>query len=232
MPSRCSPAPPRTALLDSTGPKSRIIIGVAGVPGSGKTTIAAAVSSKINEIHFASHPGLATAGPSQAPLAVALPMDGFHYSRAHLASMPNPEEAIHRRGAAFTFDGEGFRALIERLAAPATATVYAPSFGHEIKDPVADAITIAPESRIVLVEGNYCALNRSPWKEAASLMTKLWYVDTPAEVTHARLAKRHLASGIVADEKEAWERASGTDELNAQDVRNNLLQVDEILKIS
>lgn len=160
-------------------------------------------------------------------------MDGFHFSRARLASMPNAAEAIHRRGAAFTFDGDGFLSLIQSLTAPGAAerTIYAPSFAHEIKDPVADSIAIPPSAQIVLIEGNYCALNRKPWSDAASLMSKLWYVDTPSEITHLRLAKRHLASGIVADEKEAWERASGTDELNAQDIRNNLLAVDEVIKM-
>ncbi|KAH7127617.1 phosphoribulokinase/uridine kinase [Dactylonectria macrodidyma] len=206
----------------------KVIIGIAGVPGSGKSTVAAAVASRINDIY---KPKSHHLEPSDAPLAVAITMDGFHYSRAQLAKMPNPEEAIHRRGAAFTFDGEGFHSLIKSLRSVQGETVLAPSFGHEIKDPVPDSIVISPASRIVLVEGNYCALNRAPWKDAAKLMTRLWYIDTPAEITHQRLAKRHLASGIVRDEQEAWERATGTDELNAQDIRNNLLAVDEVLRL-
>ncbi len=50
-------------------------------------------------------------------LPLDLPMDGFHFSREHLAGMPNPVEATHRRGAAFTFDGLGFLALIKDLVA-------------------------------------------------------------------------------------------------------------------
>lgn len=204
--------------MRSKQPSQRVVIGIAGVPGSGKTTLATAVTQRINTL-------------AAKPVAVALPMDGFHFSRAHLASMPNAAEAIHRRGAAFTFDGEGFLSLIQALTTPGAAetAIYAPSFAHEIKDPVADAIAIPLSAQIVLIEGNYCALNRKPWSDAASLMSKLWYVDTPSNITHVRLAKRHLASGIVVDEKEAWERASGTDELNAQDVRNNLLNVDEVI---
>lgn len=174
----------------SKPPTERVIIGISGVPGAGKTTLAAAVCQRIN----ATHPSL----------AVALPMDGFHYSRAHLVAMPNAAER----------------------------TICAPSFAHEIKDPVADAIAIPPSARIVLIEGNYCALDRAPWRDAAKLMSRLLYVDASAEVTHARLAKRHLASGIVADEKEAWERASKTDEVNAKDIRGNLLKVDEVIPMS
>ncbi|KAJ4315831.1 hypothetical protein N0V84_008165 [Fusarium piperis] len=214
--------------LEQCSLKERVIIGIAGVPGSGKTTVAAAVASKINDINKVKSHDLK---PLDGPLAVAIPMDGFHYSRAQLAEMPNPEEAIHRRGAAFTFDGQGFHSLIKSLRGTQGDTVYAPSFGHETKDPEPDSIVISPASRIVLVEGNYCALDRAPWKEAAKLMSQLWYIDTPSEITHQRLAKRHLASGIVRDEQEAWERATGTDELNAQDIRNNLLAVDEVIRL-
>ncbi|ETS78616.1 hypothetical protein PFICI_10678 [Pestalotiopsis fici W106-1] len=220
------------ALIDAGGSGPRVIIGISGVPGSGKTTLSTAVSARINELYRErSRSSQSSNDAPPEPLAVSISMDGFHYSRAHLAAMPNAAEAIHRRGAAFTFDAEGSLALISRLADDTSArgVIYAPSFGHEIKDPVADAVAIAPTSRVVLVEGNYCALDREPWRRAAALMTRLWYVDAPPAVVHARLAARHLASGIVADEREAWERATGTDELNAQDIRNNLLQVDEII---
>lgn len=156
-------------------------------------------------------------------------MDGFHLTRAQLRAMPNPDEAAHRRGAAFTFDGEGILTLARSLTALPRQTVRAPAFDHATKDPVADAIEVNAAARIVLIEGNYCALNREPWKTAAGLMDELWYVDVSSKVAHARLAKRHLASGIVADEQEAWERASGTDELNAVDIRENRLPCSEVI---
>lgn len=145
--------------------------------------------------------------------------------------MPDPVTAIHRRGAAFTFDGLGFHSLIKSLTdqIEPNKVITAPSFDHAVKDPIADSIFILPVHRVVLVEGNYCALNRDPWKSAAKLMTELWYLDIAKEVVWARLAKRHLASGIVHNEQEAIDRAKGTDELNAQDIRQNLLPVDEII---
>ncbi|KAE9570575.1 hypothetical protein CGMCC3_g13413 [Colletotrichum fructicola] len=206
--------------LDSQPASRRIVAGISGVPGSGKTTLARLVTARINKFR----PSAKT-----APTAVDLAMDGFHYSRAHLASMPDPVCATHRRGAAFTFDAEGFLALVRQLVAESPVEAKAPSFDHATKDPVADDIAIPSEVRIVLVEGNYCALNRTPWSDAAALMMELWYVDTPAEVSHKRLAVRHLQAGIVKDEKEAWERATGTDELNAKDIRENRLPCQENL---
>lgn len=182
----------------------------------------------------ASTPCTGKSTPKPSPPAVDIPMDGFHLTRAQLVAMPDPATAIHRRGAAFTFDADGFYTLVQRLAATPIQLqpVPAPSFDHAVKDPVEKAISIPATARIVLVEGNYCALGRPPWSEAARLLTELWYLDIPSEVARERVAARHLLSGIVADKQAAWDRASGTDELNAQDIRENRLVCHEILVLA
>ena len=69
-----------TAATDSSsssgsigGCARRVLIGIAGVPGSGKTTVAAAAAAR-----------LVASGVE----AVALSMDGFHLTRAQLDAMP------------------------------------------------------------------------------------------------------------------------------------------------
>lgn len=214
-----------TDLMESKSDVERVVIGISGVPGSGKSTLAKMISRRVNDLHGSQHPA------AVRPIAVDVPMNGFHLSRAQLAAMPDQATAIHRRGAAFTFDAAGFHQLIKQLVKSPIQSVMAPSFDHATKDPVADAIEIPATARVVLVEGNYCALNRPPWSDAAGLMDELWYIDVPSDVTHLRLAVRHLQSGIVVDENEAWERATGTDELNAKDVRENRLHCQENLKL-
>lgn len=213
-------------LIDSKTNEQRVLIGISGVPGSGKSTLAKMVSQRVNDLH-------ARQGPTAIrSIAVDIPMDGFHLSRSQLAAMPDPATAIHWRGAAFTFDAAGFYDLVQELARSPIQAFSAPSFDHGIKDPVADAIDIPATVRVVLVEGNYCALNRPAWSDAAELMDELWYyIDVPADVARSRLAIRHLQSGIVADENEARERAAGTDELNAEDVRENRLHCHERLML-
>lgn len=212
-----------TELKESRSNEQRVIIGISGVPGSGKSTLAKMVCESVNALHGNHDP------ERTRHIAVAVPMDGFHLSRAQLAAMPDAAMAIHRRGAAFTFDAAGFYHLVQQLAKSPVQAVSAPSFDHATKDPVAGAIDIPETARVVLIEGNYCALNRAPWSDAAKLMDELWYIDVPADVAQSRLAIRHLQSGIVADENEAWERAAGTDELNAEDVRENRLHCHERL---
>lgn len=119
---------------------------MSGIPGSGKTTLAAAVVERVNQLENTNNES-----------AVCIPMDGY-LSRAKLATMPDPTIAIHRRGAAFTFDVEAFYELVLALREPITATsptLHAPSFDHAVKDPVADDIAISPGVRVVVFKGLY-----------------------------------------------------------------------------
>ncbi len=81
-------------------------MGVAGAPGSGKSTLAVEVMQRINtlavEAAAAATAAAAAAGEGDGeqagtqvalhgPLAVVLPMDGFHYYRRELDAMADPK---------------------------------------------------------------------------------------------------------------------------------------------
>lgn len=157
-------------------------------------------------------------------------MDGYHLTRAQLSAMPDPHTAHFRRGAAFTFDAPAFLELVKKLReplCPETGTIYAPSFDHAVKDPVADDIPIAATSRIIVMEGNYLSLGKGEWKEAAELMDELWFVNVDEDVARRRLAKRHLAAGMVPDEEAGRQRADENDLVNGREIIEGKMKVDE-----
>ena len=84
--------------------------------------------------------------------------------------------------------------------------------------------------RIVVFEGNYCALDKEPWSEAARLMDEVWFVDVGFDVARRRLVKRHVAAGIAADEEEAGRRADENDLVNGREIVENRVEVCEIIK--
>lgn len=215
------------------------MIAIAGIPGAGKSTVGRLVAESLNLIQSRN-----TCTENDGTFAINVPMDGFHYSRAHLATMPNPEEAIHRRGAAFTYDAEAYCDLVRILRRESASqslnsngsydhsfeeTVFAPSFDHALKDPVPGDIAIRSHSKIIIFEGNYCALDRAPWSDAAKMMDELWFVSVGRDVAANRLIQRHVASGICPDEDTARHRVHSTDLLNADDVMANRLPVQEMI---
>jgi pantothenate kinase len=113
---------------------------------------------------------------------------------------------------------------------PETRTLYAPSFDHAKKDPVANDIPIAPSARILIFEGNYLSLNHGPWKEAAQLMDELWFVRVEFEVARRRLIRRHVEAGIARDEAEAARRVDENDLVNGREIVEGMLEVSEVVE--
>lgn len=181
---------------------SRSIIALAGLPGAGKSTLAARLAEEVN----------AGAG---AGTMMALSMDGFHLTKAQLQQQPDAEAAFARRGAPWTFDAP---ALTEHLRALQTAdgkAVEWPDFQHEIGDPVPGAHRVPPTTRIVLVEGLYLLLRDEDWAAVSAAFDERWYLDTPLDISLERLISRHMnAWGLSRDAAEA--RVATNDGLNAQ----------------
>jgi len=168
----------------------RALLGIAGSPGSGKTTLARAIVERVNE----------RAGGR--PLAAHLPMDGFHLANATLDALGRHD----RKGAIDTFDAWGFIATLHRVVAEQTHTVYVPAFERTVDEPVAASIAIEPETRLVVVEGNYLLADAEPWSRIPSLLAESWFVSTPEDVRLARLIDRHTRHGRTPEAAEAWAR--------------------------
>ncbi|CZR68541.1 related to panthothenate kinase/uridine kinase-related protein [Phialocephala subalpina] len=205
-------------LIDSKG-QYRVVIILAGPPGSGKTTIANKVAERLN-------------ASSQTPFVAVVPMDGFHLPRSTLDQMPNKAEAYARRGASWTFDADGVLGLVTKLSnsrLTVTETILAPSFDHAVKDPVADGITIGKDTSFVILEGNYLLLDEEPWKGIKGMVDESWFVDVDPVLAKNRIAKRHIKSGIEDNWEAAVGRAEGNDLLNGDIIRANLVQPDVVV---
>jgi len=188
--------------------RPRWIVGLAGVPGSGKTTLAARLAEAVN----------ARTAPDTL---VALGMDGFHLTKAALQRFPNPAEAFARRGAPWTFDTAALqqRLLLLRASAGREAVPW-PGFEHAVGDPVESASTVPASTRLVIVEGLYLLHRADGWDAISQLFDERWYVDTRLEIALARLALRHMqAWGVTRDAAE--QRIATNDRLNAELVRDS-----------
>ncbi|KDO68551.1 hypothetical protein CISIN_1g0213621mg [Citrus sinensis] len=151
--------------------EARHIVGLAGPPGAGKSTLAAEVVRRINKIW----PQKASSFDSQVKppdVATVLPMDGFHLYLSQLDAMEDPKEAHARRGAPWTFNPLLLLNCLKNLRNQ--GSVYAPSFDHGVGDPVEDDILVGLQHKVVIVDGNYLFLDGGVWKDVSSMFDEKW----------------------------------------------------------
>jgi pantothenate kinase len=173
----------------------RVLIGISGGPGTGKSTFAARTVEEL---------------AAKGVTAAVVPMDGFHLPDAELAS----RGLLASKGAPATFDRAGLEALLERLR-EAAVPVLAPAYSRESHAVVPDAIEVGPDVRIVLVEGNYLGL----WPSTTALLDEIWKLDVPWEVARDRLIARRVSTG--RDPREAAEWVDRVDALNFMLVKDS-----------
>lgn len=214
-------------------PGRRIIVGVAGVPGAGKSTLAYPLTELINEKlgapvleqHIDRQKALVNQSSSQGTrIAISVSLDGWHTTRADLDKMLNPVEARLRRGAAFTFDADDYVQFVKDLRKdPCLPEVHFRTFSHSKKDPEPGAFPITPVHQIVVIEGLYTLLSTEPWKQATYLLDERIWVDCPDEIAASRLIARHVATGVEPDLESARKRVEDSDMQNGIYIRQNLV---------
>ncbi len=165
------------------------LVGIAGIPGSGKTTLCDVLRSR-------------------RPDVVVLPMDGYHLPRSRLDA-----EGMRRRGAPFTFDSTSFRSDMERLKQ--TRAGLFPTFDHAEKDPRPDMIRVTPTVPLVIVEGIYVLMR--DW-QLEPLFDLRVFLDCDLNTATDRLTLRHVATGISNTQAEARHRALTNDRVNSLEI--------------
>ena len=170
---------------------SRVLLGVTGAPGAGKSTLSAALIAALG------------------PVAAICGMDGFHLANVELERLGR----AGRKGAIDTFDAHGYVALLRRLAADPPHVVYAPAYDRSIEESVAAAVPIGPEVRLVVTEGNYLLVDEAPWDAVRPLLAEAWYCELSDDERVRRLVARHVAAGKAPEDARRW--ATGSDAANA-----------------
>lgn len=194
----------RAAALAGNG---RALVGIAGCPGAGKSTLSAAIIAEVAS-------------------SVVVPMDGFHLLNEDLVRLGRR----NRKGAPDTFDVDGFVRLLERVRRQADGQhIAAPRYDRAASAPVPDAITVACDAALVITEGNYLLLDHPPWSAVRPLLDEVWFVDVDNDVRVLRLIARHIEFGKSPDEAHEWVMRS--DEANAAVVAATRARADLVVRL-
>lgn len=186
----------------------RLVVGIAGPPGAGKSTAAAALVAAITD---------------RGIPAAALPMDGYHLPQAQLVRLGRRD----RMGAADTFDVDGYVAALRAVRAD-RGDVVAAGFDRTIEEPVAGAVRIPSAARIVVTEGNWLLLDAGGWQPVAAELDLSAFIAVDDAVRIHGLIERHVRFGKSAQDAAAW--VARSDEANAVRIAPTAARADVILR--
>lgn len=176
----------------------RVIVGIAGAPASGKSTLAADVVRTL----------VARDGAGAAAL---VPMDGYHLDNADLDVLGL--RAV--KGAPQTFDVAGFVGLVRAIRSQSGVIRY-PLFDRAQDRTAPDAGQLDPATRVVVIEGNYMLLQVDSWQDLPPLCDLTVMLSVPMDELRDRLIDRWLGFGF--SKADATARAERNDIPNAATV--------------
>lgn len=189
----------------------RAVLGIAGPPGSGKTTLVTRLLTAV------------TAYPALSGLVAHVPMDGFHLTNAELDSLGRRD----RKGAPDTFNAIAYAGVLASVRSVPRAVVTAPSFDHVVGEPLADTVVVPVDANLVVTEGNYLLLGEGDWVGVPDLLDEVWWCALDGHVRVERLVTRHVETGRGVDDATEWVLRS--DEANARAVDGGADRADVVL---
>jgi pantothenate kinase len=192
------------------GDRSRAILGIAGSPGAGKSTLVDGLVARIG-------------AAKGADWVAHVPMDGFHLADAQLDRIG----ARGRKGAPDSFDAAGYAQLLARVKREVDDPVYVPGFDRTLEQPLAAALVVLPSARLVVTEGNYLLLEHPHWARARRAMDAVWFVASDESERIERLVARHVEFGKTPEEARAW--VATTDQRNSELVAGTVGRADRVI---
>lgn len=154
----------------------RVLIGLAGGPGTGKSTLSETILATLR-----------TSGIT----AALVPMDGFHMRQEKLERLGLAEE----KGAPHTFEAQDFVDFLTQLKR-ANGAISGPVYTRDIEDVTDNAYSIEPDVLVVIVEGNYLLLDTPPWDGVRHVLDLSIHIAVPRDIVRNRLLARRGAYGL------------------------------------
>lgn len=175
--------------------KRRVLIGITGGAGSGKTVLSSLLCQTLN----------ALANPDAA---IAVSTDAYHFPNAYLDAHVHTTDGIPQplrqmKGLPPTYDTNALVADLRRLRSADDESISLPIYDREHHDPVRGAFWVRPTHRIILVEGLHLLRPEAEWRAIRECLDLSILLDVPLDTCRRRVTTRKMAAGRTPDDVQA-----------------------------
>lgn len=186
----------KTVAIYNAAKKARVVIGIAGPTGAGKSVMAVLFKE------LARQAGL--------PFVFeVITIDAYHFPNHFLLSHFSdgaPLKQVKGR-----FDTYHVAALVKDLKAfTAGGIVGFPTYSRKLHDPVQNSIWIRSPTTLLLVEGLWLLSDQGDWGEVRPLLDFCYFIDSDKERTRQAVIQRHMRGGrSLEDASRHYEEVDG-----------------------
>lgn len=167
--------------------KPRVIIGMAGPAGAGKSVTVAILKELAKQLSL----------PFRFE---AVGIDAFHYTNEHLLSHFSDGEPLkNHKGRFNTYDVEKLTRSLRSFVDD--EKVSFPIYSRKIHDPIENAVIIKKdEPTLLLVEGLWVLYEKEGWGEVGNLLDFSIFMDIDNEKVKQGVLERHIRGGRTPED--------------------------------
>ncbi len=162
--------------------KSRLIVGLAGPIGAGKTVVATLLKELSNQVKL----------PFDFK---SVTIDAFHYRNEYLLShvLPEGDSLKDHKGRFDTYDTEKLKVLLEAFSKG--EKVSFPAYSRKTHEPIDNSVEIKNEKSLLLIEGLWLLSGRDGWKNVRPLLDYSFFMDADKDKVRSMVIFRHMKGG-------------------------------------
>ena len=166
--------------------KSRVILGLAGPTGAGKSVMAVLFSE------------LAKQAPPPFAFEVVT-IDAYHYPNRYLLSHFSEGKPLKQvKGRFDTYDVASLVNDLKNFAAGQNVSL--PVYSRKLHDPAPNSIAITAPAALLMIEGLWLLFDRGGWEQVRPLLDFCYFIESDKERTRAAVIKRHMTGGRTSDD--------------------------------
>jgi pantothenate kinase len=166
--------------------KSRVVVGIAGPTGAGKSVAAALFKE------FAKQAGL--------PFVLeSVTVDAYHFPNAYLLShFSNGVPLKQVKGRFDTYDVQALAGDIRAFSLG--RPVSFPTYSRKLHEPVKDGIVVGAQNALLIIEGLWLLYDKAGWEAVGPLLDCAIFIDSDAAKAKEPVLKRHMTGGRTLED--------------------------------